>query len=79
MSLADGLLHLLRAEPSLLPPAPTGVTAAQMEDRRQCEVHPCLRCGEHAQCTYVASTKLGPRWLDLCWGCSHWLRSGLSP
>jgi hypothetical protein len=69
---ADGLLHLLKAEPTLMPPVPTPSGAA-IEHRRLDEVHPCLRCGERAACAYIAETELGHRWLDLCWPCSHWV------
>lgn len=73
-SSADGMLYLLRAEPTLLPRAPDDVTAAQMDHRRLDEVHACLRCGKRAQCAFVADTDLGKRWLDLCAACTHWLR-----
>lgn len=72
---ADGFLHLLKAEPTLLPPAPTGDIAAAIEHRRHDEVHSCLRCGGRAQCAFVADTSLGNRWLDLCAACTEWLRS----
>lgn len=72
---ADGLLHLLKAEPSLLPPAPAdrAVWAAAIEYRRADEIHTCLRCGNRANVAYIADTELGPRWLDLCPGCAHWV------
>ncbi|MBE1530388.1 hypothetical protein [Actinomadura algeriensis] len=72
---ADGLLYLLRAEPTLAPEAPADCSAAQMEHRREGEVHACLRCGARAVCAYVADTVIGPRWLDLCPRCDHWLRT----
>lgn len=75
MTGADGMLHLIKANPTLLPPAPSDWSAQAIEHRRNTEVHACLRCGNHAQCAYVADTDLGPRWLDLCWGCSHWVRT----
>lgn len=74
---AEGMLHLLAAEPTLLPVAPAGYTARDMDHRAYNEVHPCLRCGNAAQCAYVAATMLGPRWLDLCARCDHWLRESL--
>lgn len=78
MSAVAGFLHLLKAEPTLLPEAPHGATNAHIEHRRQGEVHACLRCGEQATCAFVADTKLGPRWLDLCPRCEGWLRAGIS-
>lgn len=72
---ADGLLHLLKAEPTLLPPAPDDTTAQAIDHRRLHEAHPCLRCGGVANCAFVATTSLGPRWLDLCHPCTHWLRT----
>lgn len=72
---ADGLLYLLRANPTLLPVAPPNVTAAMMTFRAKDQVHACLRCGKRAQCAYVAETSQSRRWLDLCAACSHWLRT----
>jgi hypothetical protein len=69
----EGLLHLLKAEPTLLPEAPPDA-AARIEQRTHDEVHSCLRCGKRAQEAFVADTEIGPRWLDLCPECSHWLR-----
>lgn len=71
---ADGFLHLLKANPSLLPAAPDPYTAAQMGSRVADEVHSCLRCGDRAQCALVADTTAGPRWLDLCQPCLYWLQ-----
>jgi hypothetical protein len=65
-------LHLMAAEPTLMDPAPTAPTAAQIDHRSYDEVHACLRCGGRAQVALVAHTKAGDRWLDLCAGCSHW-------
>jgi hypothetical protein len=76
---ADGMLYLLRANPTLLPEAPTNATGEQMEHRRHDEVHACLRCGQRAQCAFVAHTDIGNRWLDLCAACSHWLQANLTP
>jgi hypothetical protein len=73
-SVADGMLHLLAAEPSLLPVAPEGAWRL-IEHRTKDEVHSCLRCGERAQAAYIAHTDAGNRWLDLCMACSHWLYS----
>ncbi len=71
---ADGLLYLLRAEPTLLPPAPESNQVEAIEHRRKDEVHACLRCGARAQSAYIAATEIGPRWVDLCMICSAWLR-----
>lgn len=71
----DELLRLLKAEPDLMPPAPDDAAAAAIEQRRLSVQRRCLRCGAEARCAYVAHTKRGNRWLDLCPGCEHWLRS----
>ena len=82
---AEGLLHLLRAEPALLPAAPADAGPEHIEHRRRDEIHECLRCGARAMCAYLAEAKddprwagLGKRWLDLCPDCDQWLRRGLS-
>lgn len=75
---ADGMLHLLKAEPTLLPEAPAGYTTQDMDRRRHDEIHPCLRCGQRAALAYVADTEIGPRWLDLCPPCGHWLTTTMS-
>lgn len=71
---AEGLLYLLKAEPTLLPEAPPDATS-RIEHRTHDEVHSCLRCGKGAQEAFVADTERGPRWLDLCHQCSRWLRN----
>lgn len=71
---AEGMLHLLKAEPTLLPPTPEGDVAALIEHRRHDEVHACLRCGQRAAQAFVADTEIGRRWLDLCHPCTQWLR-----
>lgn len=78
-TLADGLLYLIKAEPTLLPPAPSVDMALAMEWRRRDEVHACLRCGHRAQCAFVADTDAGARWLDMCHGCANWLRTTATP
>ena len=70
-------LHLIKAEPDILPAAPAEDAWRGIDHRTKDEVHSCLRCGGRAGCAFVADTHLGPRWLDLCWPCSHWMRSGL--
>jgi hypothetical protein len=35
-------------------------------------------CGKHTACAYVLSTRLGPRWLDLCMRDAYWLRHNTS-
>ncbi|HEY9408897.1 MAG TPA: hypothetical protein VIP77_04890 [Jiangellaceae bacterium] len=77
MSAVAGFLHLLNAEPTLLPEAPTGAGGEHIEHRRRAEVHACLRCDRPAGCAFGADTELGPRWLDLCPGCEGWLRAGV--
>jgi hypothetical protein len=71
-------LHLIRAEPTLLPSAPPVEAWRHINHRTHDEVHPCLRCGERAGCAFVADTSAGPRWLDLCPHCAHWMRSGMA-
>lgn len=75
MSAAERFLVLLRDNPSLLPAAPEGATAAQVDSRRLDEVHDCLRCGMRARQAFVADTTAGPRWLDLCDECAQAVRS----
>ena len=72
---ADSMLHLLKAEPTLLPPGPVTELGRAIERRRMDEIHNCLHCGRRAQCAFVAHTELGNRWLDLCAECAHWLRT----
>jgi hypothetical protein len=71
---ATGLLYLLRDEPTLMDPAPADVDVPAMERRKLDEVHTCLGCGNRARCAVVADTELGPRWLDLCYGCVYEIR-----
>jgi hypothetical protein len=73
------MLHLLRAEPTLLPAAPAGPVGlgSAIEHRRKDEIHACLRCGKRAHCAFIAHTDLGNRWLDLCWACADWLRRSI--
>lgn len=75
---AEGMLHLLKAEPTLLPEAPDEATAAHITHRTHDESHECLRCGSRADIAFIAATEIGPRWLDLCASCEHWLRTSLS-
>lgn len=72
---ADGMLHLLNAEPTLLPEAPANVAPRDIDHRRLDAIHTCLRCGKRAKVAYVARTDIGNRWLDLCAACDHWLRT----
>jgi hypothetical protein len=72
---ADGMLHLLNAEPTLLPKAPATFTAQDIDHRHVDAIHSCLRCGKRATVAYVANTDIGNRWLDLCAACNHWLRA----
>lgn len=67
---ATGLLHLLAAEPGLLPAAPVNATGTDIDRRCKDEVHTCLRCGHRAQAALIATTpRAGKRWLDLCMPC----------
>ena len=72
---ADGMLYLLKANPTLLPEAPPDADGKAIEHRRHDEVHPCLRCGKRAMVAYIAALEIGPRWVDLCPGCALWLQS----
>lgn len=74
---AATFLHLLKAEPTLLDRAPEHWDGSHITHRTEDEIHPCLRCGNRAQQALVADTKTGPRWLDLCHECRHWLESNL--
>ncbi|MEU1434041.1 hypothetical protein ABZ438_08070 [Streptomyces sp. NPDC005786] len=71
---ATGMLHLLNAEPTLLPPVQGDANGDGIEARRA-EGHNCLRCGKPADTALIAD--LGPhdkRWLDLCFGCFNTVR-----
>jgi len=80
---ADGMLHLIKAEPTLLPTAPEDDLGRAIEHRAHDEIHECLRCGLRAQIALVAHLDSGNRWLDLCHQCYAWLvtnmRVGLEP
>ena len=78
MKPADGMLYLLKAEPTLLPPAPSDNLGPAIEHRRKDEVHSCLRCGDRAQVALAAELDGGNRWLDLCAACEYWLRTNMS-
>ena len=75
---ADGLMLLLRANPTLLDPAPPDYDTADM-DRRLAERRSCLRCGKSATTVIAASTDKGPRWLDLCNADLSWLMNNTNP
>lgn len=70
----EGFLHHLKANPTLLDPAPEdrGVWAAAMDHRAYGEKHPCLRCDRDANVALIAAADK-PRFLDLCFDCRHWL------
>jgi hypothetical protein len=70
-------LHLIKAEPSLLPEAPASDAWRRIDHRTKDEIHPCFRCGQRACWAYIADTTLGPRWLDMCAPCGHWMVSGM--
>lgn len=77
----EAMLTLLAVEPTLLPPAPAPADGDHIEHRRRDEIHTCLRCGKRAVCAFIAVSKrrpeAGPRWLDLCAACEHWLRTSM--
>lgn len=74
-----GLVHLIKAEPTLLPEVDTPEYAWPMGSYlRVLAPHVvCLYCGQTSQCAYVAHTDTGPRWLDLCHLHGLALRQGL--
>lgn len=64
---AEGMLHLLAAEPTLLPVAPDSASGEAIEARRL-EGHRCIRCGEPATTALIAVVPgHGKRWIDLCY------------
>lgn len=67
MNDSAGMLHLLAAEPTLLPVAPLDADGETIEARRN-ENHTCLRCGKPATTALIANfDEHGKRWLDLCY------------
>lgn len=78
MNAADQMLYFLKANPTLLPPAPSGNLGPAIEYRRKDEIHSCLRCGDRAGVAYVAELEIGNRWLDLCPACEYWLRTEMT-
>ena len=56
----------LRAHPERMGAAPTTDQGVWIERRAASGLHECLRCGILAQVAFIADTKAGPRWLDLC-------------
>lgn len=66
MGALDGMLHLVKAEPTLLPRAPSVGQGPAIAQRRRCAGHVCLYCGGPATVAYIVATDAGPRWLDLC-------------
>ncbi|GGX51704.1 hypothetical protein GCM10010341_86440 [Streptomyces noursei] len=67
---AANLLHLIAAEPTLLPAAPHGAAGPDLTRRARDEGHPCLGCGSSATAAIIVnSPAAGPRWLDLCSDC----------
>lgn len=80
--LVDGLVHLLKAEPTLLDPAdpaPDGDAAHLINHRTKDEIHTCLRCPNQARAAFLADCgEHGQRWLDLCPPCESWFRRGMA-
>lgn len=74
VNLPLGMVHLIAAEPTLLPVAPDDDWALHIKHRTHGEIHSCLPCGGYARVAYIAHTKVGPRWLDLCPPCALRLR-----
>lgn len=66
---ATGLLHLIAAEPTLLPAAPQDAQGDTLLRRVHDEHHPCLGCGHTASCAVIVHSPAGDRWLDLCSSC----------
>lgn len=76
-TLAEGMLMLLKAEPTLLPPVYgdtefRGTSLHWMIEQRRHQSHSCLRCPAPARVAYVAHLDKD-RWIDLCPACSEWL------
>ncbi|PNE43530.1 hypothetical protein [Streptomyces noursei] len=66
---AVGLLHLIAAEPTLLPAAPHGAAGPDLTQRVG-DGHLCLGCGKPAEAAVIVNSPIaGPRWLDLCSKC----------
>jgi hypothetical protein len=77
--LVDGLVRLLKAEPTLLDRAPDGDPVALINHRTKDEVHTCLRCPSQARTALLADCGMhGQRFVDLCPPCFIWLRNGLT-
>lgn len=77
--LVDGLVWLLKAEPTLLDRAPDGDSVALINHRTKDEIHACLRCPNQARAAYLADCgEHGQRWLDLCPPCESWFRRGMA-
>lgn len=76
MGTLTDLLTLVATEPTLFPPAPLAALtdSRHLDHRRLDEVHTCLGCGQRAHSAFLAETKIGPRWLDLCAECTYRLR-----
>ncbi|MFJ9417254.1 hypothetical protein ACIRPT_24125 [Streptomyces sp. NPDC101227] len=72
---AAGLLHLIAAEPTLLPSAPEDAAGPDLTRRVRDGGHLCLGCGHPATATVIVnSPTAGPRWLDLCSDCWYTIR-----
>ncbi len=73
------MLHLLKAEPTLLPVAPDDASGEDIERRRQ-EAHSCLSCGQRATTVLIVADPQGAwqgkRWLDLCYAHFNAVRAG---
>jgi hypothetical protein len=77
-ALAEGLVRLLKAEPTLLDATPIGDPVALINHRTRDEIHACLRCPSTARVAYLADCGVhGQRFVDLCPPCARWLRDGL--
>lgn len=77
--LVDGLVRLLKAEPTLLDPAPAGDPSTLINHRVRDEIHTCLRCPSQARVAFLADCgEHGQRWLDLCPPCESWFRRGMA-
>ena len=75
MTGVEQMLALIKANPTLLPLAPAENQGAALDHRVADEIHTCLRCGDRAQCAFIANTAVLPgqienRWLDLCSPCT---------
>ena len=72
---ADDFLRRIAKSLDQLDRAPILVNASMIDKRRE-EHHPCYRCDEPAHTAYIVEQLC---WLDLCWSCTSWLHTNMTP